>query len=520
MDNILKSVHKLSKIYNNLKYLDEYGSSVVIFIILMIILFIVHSYFYVMNNVQPIKNNWVKERCSPKVIPFAGIINKPDGKTVFDFTQENFTYCVQNILTQISGYAVEPIEFIVHSLQGIFNSISTDIQNVRSMFNNIRKNIQSISEEIMGRLINIVIPIQQVIIAMRDIFAKTQGIMTAGLYTLFGSYMTLQTLMGAIVQALVTILLIIAGTIFALMALLPIPIIGEIVVPIIAADTAIFIAIAIPTAIIASFVIDVLNIQVPAVPTLCFDKQTEFTMKDLSKKTIDNLEVGDILENNDVITAKIKVHTNNSEMFNLNNVIVSGCHTVLYQDKWIPVEKHPSAIKIEKYSEPYLYCLNTSSKKIIINNTIFCDWDELYGEKLDELMWTPSMIHNLMDGGFVNNTLISLKNGLKKKICDIKIGDILKNGEKVYGTVEINGSDLENQYIYNLGSMRSFEGGVNLNIVDKNKGYLSTLDMDNSCKKERSVKDSKLYHLLTDKKNFCVNNILFYDYNHCIDLFL
>jgi len=520
MDNILKSVHKLSKLYDNIKYLDEYGTSLVIFITLMIILFIIHSYFYVMTHLQPIKKNWLKERCSPKVLPFAGLINKPEGKSIVEFTEENFSYCLQNISTQISSFAVQPITFIVHTLQNIFSSISGDIQDIRSLFNNVRTNIQSISEEIMGRLINITVPIQQIIIGMRDMFAKIQGVFTAGLYTLFGSYMALQAMMGAIIQGLITILLMILATILTLVVLLPIPFIGEIIAPILAADVAIFIAISVPTAIIAAFVLEVLNVQVSPIPSLCFDKETVFTLKNGSKKTIEKLNVGDVLEKNEVVTAKIKVHTSDSVMYNLNNVIVSGCHTVLHENKWIRVENHPDALKIEKYLEPFLYCLNTSSKKIIVNETIFCDWDEIYGEKLDELIIESHEIHNFFDGGFVKETLVPMYNGSKKQISDIEIGDVLKGGSKVYGLVEINGSDFLKQYIYNLGNNNSFEGGVNLNMVEKNGGYFSTLDLNNSCKKERSIKDKKLYHLLVDKKSFYVNNTLFYDYNHCIDLFL
>jgi hypothetical protein len=313
----------------------------------------------------------------------------------------------------------------------------------------------------------------------------------------------------------------ILATILTLVVLLPIPFIGEIIAPILAADVAIFIAISIPTAIVAAFVLEVLNIQVSPIPSLCFDKETVFTLKNGSKKTIENLDVGDILEQNEVVTAKIKVHTSNSVMYNLNNVIVSGCHTVLHENKWIRVENHPEASKIEEYLEPFLYCLNTSSKKIIVNNTIFCDWDEIYGEKLDNLILESDLIHKFLDGGFVKETLIPMKNGLKKKISDVIIGDVLKGGSKVYGIVEINGSDLFNQYIYNLGNNNSFsfEGGVNLIMVMKDEGYFSTKDLNHFCKKERSLKDKKLYHLLVDKKTFFVNNTLFYDYNSCIDLF-
>lgn len=136
-------------------------------------------------------------------------------------------------------------------------------------------------------------------------------------------------------------------------------------------------------------------------------------------------------------------------------------------------------------------------------------------------MFETNIIHEFLDGGFVKDTLIPMKNGLKKKISDVVIGDVLKGGSKVYGIVEINGSDLFNQYIYNLGNNNSFsfEGGVNLNMVMENNGNFTTKDLNHFHKKERSVKDDKLYHLLVDKKSFYVKNTLFYDYNSCIDLF-
>ena len=122
------------------------------------------------------------------------------------------------------------------------------------MFNNVRTNLQSISEEIMGRLINIMAPLQEVIIVLRDLFGKIQGVMTAGLYTLFGSYMTLQTLFGAIIQALISILSMIAATIAILMV---IPFMQALA----AVDIGIFIAICIPTILLSVFAYDILKIQ-------------------------------------------------------------------------------------------------------------------------------------------------------------------------------------------------------------------------------------------------------------------
>ncbi len=93
--------NKINKLYEKLTYFDQYGLSVIIFILLTIVLIIVYFYSIVMLQIQPIKNDWQQQRCNPKVIPFAGLINKPNDKSISEFTQENFIYCTQNILTNM-----------------------------------------------------------------------------------------------------------------------------------------------------------------------------------------------------------------------------------------------------------------------------------------------------------------------------------------------------------------------------------------------------------------------------------
>jgi hypothetical protein len=141
---------------------------------------------------------------------------------------------------------------------------------------------------------------------------------------------------------------------------------------------------------------------------------------------------------------------------------------------------------------------------------------------IDDLIVNNLDIHRFLDGGFEKNTEIKLKNGVIKSIKHISIGDILENGERVYGYVEIDGSNLIERAIYNLAKNRFINGGSNLNICDKNMGFTSTLDLDKKYKQNKITSDcdNKLYHLLTDSKTFNINGIKFYDYNSCIDLFL
>ena len=527
MDN--PKFQNLKKMYENLTYFDQYGGSVLLFIIISIVIFLAVSYCFVMINSQPIIDDWPNQRCKPQIIPFAGLITHPEGVTASEYTSQNFTFCIQNILSDITGLMVSPLTFITNTIQMVVNSISVAIQNIRAMFDKIRTFAQAISEEIMGRIMNIMIPLQEIIISFKDLVGKIQGALTGGLFTLLGSYYTLKSLMGAIAQFIIIILIALAVMI-AIFWIIPFTWGFAI------ANTAIFIAIAIPMAIILAFMIDVLHVKTSlAVPSVkCFDKNTLFTMNDGSEKIISEIKVGDILSNNNEVTAIIKVETNGSSMYYLDGVYVSDSHKIFYYGKWISVYEHPDSIKLAEYNEPYLYCLNTSNKIIIIEEFIFSDWDEIDGEDFIEISNNQFIeinkekdIHTYLESGFDGSTPVILDNGKIINIKDICVGDTLQNGEKVYGIVEINGENINEQYKFILGENLVLEGGPNLVICDKKIEEITTLalpicsttDQKNS-KIELNKRHDKLYHLLTDTKTFQIGDIQFYDYNAAIDIFL
>ena len=52
----------INKIYDKSGFLEKYGGSLWISIIIGIIMFLAISYFQIMNNLQPIKADWVNQR--------------------------------------------------------------------------------------------------------------------------------------------------------------------------------------------------------------------------------------------------------------------------------------------------------------------------------------------------------------------------------------------------------------------------------------------------------------------------
>ena len=495
---------KIYESYNKLTYIDQYSGSILQLVIIMLILFLIVSYCQVMINVKPIQDNWPQERCKLKIMPFAGLINAPEGTSSNDYTSQNFSYCIQNILSTFAGYATEPITFATNMLQNLINEIKKSINSARAMFDKVRTEFQKVTGEIMGRIMNMMIPIQTMIIAMKDFFSKMQGTMAAGLYTVLGSFYTLQSLFGAIAEFIIIILVALAAIIIVLW-----------VIPVTwgaaASMTAVFLSIAIPMSIILAFMIEYLKVK-PSIglPTVkCFDENTKIKVIENSnviEKSIENIELGDVLYPNNRVTAKMKLLTHGSEMYNLKGIIVSDSHLVKHKDKWILVSHHPDAIKIASYNKKYLYCLNTTNKTIVINDYEFTDWDEI--TDLSELFCE---LNNGITSSSYNT--VNYTNNKCKNIKDVCPGDILEDNNIVYGVVEIESHNIP-LFEYNINN-RLISGSNNLCSPHIDKKLLDNLD-----KTKIKINNNKLYHLLTSSGLFRINNFTVYDYNYWIDNYM
>jgi hypothetical protein len=77
-------LQNIKKMYEKVTYFDQYGASLLLFIIITIVLFILISYCYVKINAQPIIDDWANQRCKINIIPFAGFITHPEGISAAD----------------------------------------------------------------------------------------------------------------------------------------------------------------------------------------------------------------------------------------------------------------------------------------------------------------------------------------------------------------------------------------------------------------------------------------------------
>lgn len=506
---------ELKKKFYRSGYSDKYGGSIfaTFFIFTTIILLII--YYQLMKNASDIRADWANQRCSPRVLPFAGQINAPPGKSAFDYTAENFTYCVNNIVEDTGKWALMPIQWIISIVINTMKIIMEAINKIRAYIASLRAMLLNIISQIYQKILTVLIPIQQIMITLLDLMGKLNGILQTTLGQAEGSYNVLASSVGAMHEFIVIILLILVAIIIPLWIL---PFTWGAA----AAMTAIFVAIMIPLAIIAIYMDIIFNLsgsRIPGVPG-CFDENTKIMTQDNKSVKIKDIEVGTKLYDGSTVTGKMKMSAYGNDMYNLNNIIVSENHRVLFKNKLIKAKNHPEAYKI-KYNKLFIYCLNTSSKYIIIDNYKFTDYDDLDKTEIKELKYMfnnfeKTDLHDKYEGGVGKDTSIKLLNGDTKYVNELNIYDKLSNGEVVLGLIEIDGNI--DKYKYHLHNLE-ITAGNNLSFYDSNLGIIRNIS--NSLIKEKITKNQdKLYSIVTNTGYFTINNYKFYDYNGVLDAFL
>jgi hypothetical protein len=514
MNNIRETFEDhFDKAYKKNGYLDKYGGSVIATAITLFIFFIVCSYFYVQTKIEPIRRNWNNERCSPTVMPFAGIINKPAGKTAAEFTSENFMQCTTQILTSVVSYFMKPLYFITGLLTKITKVLEKAVNMIRWVLAYLKFQLDKMFTLVIGRIVNVMVPVRIILIKLKDTLNKTVGVATSALYTVYGAYLAMKAFIGAFLMICIIALVVLVATIIILWIM-------PWTWPVAAVSTVFFLLIAIPVAIISGWMIHILDIQskkVPGKPN-CFDKNTLIHTKKGTTK-ICNIKTGTILKNGDKVTAVFKLAYDNLDIYKLDDIIVTGCHKV-FHNGWLDVKDHPNSKKIKDYKESAVFCLSTQSKRITINNSIFLDWDDLEPVdiiKLKNLKYLDnnsplSDIHKYLESGIDGNTIIELENGHSVKLKDIKLNDKLFYGERVTGLVQVDTKDICNIKKYKLGELEII-GGPNIHFKDSVLGNFNTIKIQ----ADTVDKPDKIYHLLTDTGYFNIGRYKLRDYNSAIE---
>ena len=105
--------------------------------------------------------------------------------------------------------------------------------------------------------------------------------------------------------------------------------------------------------------------------TFCFDPNTLIQMADGSEKKIKEIQLGDQTKGGEV-TGVFQFKASD-EIHDYKGVVVAGSHYVKEDGKFIMVQDSPISVKIDKI--PVVYSLDTTGRRIFINDIEFADYN-------------------------------------------------------------------------------------------------------------------------------------------------
>lgn len=351
----------------------------------------------------PYNAEWEKNMCKtpyiikafvpgmhPKGISGPGVINK----------------CMQRMNENIFNKLIAPIKQILDTFKDVIDSIKKQLASIREAIMSMQKVVFATFDKVFRKLYESFKLIAWLVKRIMTIFIKIFKVYVSIFKIFYGLYLFLSSIRNLIMQ-------IIGGIQKAIKSI--------------------------------TGTIDSIKSSLG----FCFGKNTFVVMDNDELIEIPYLRIGDKLKNGGRVTAIYKFDTRYATMYELNNDIVDGGHTVLFNGKYIFVNQHPYAQQINNYKHEYIYCVDTEMHKIMTNNNYYLDYIELNNHntifstyyKLKWFEWYCNDGHfNERDAYDMEQymlvhpeTKIRMENNTYKMIKDIMINDTVLYGGKVVG---------------------------------------------------------------------------------------
>ena len=293
---------------------SDVGGTILIIVVVFVLILL--NFLYIMK--AQIQKNWVKYRCNPIVIPFAGLFGKN--------SMQNFTYCIQEIQKNYMSFIMAPTHFNLQTITAGGQKMADGLNNIVKYISSLRSMFGNITSGIFGVFMNIIIEFQRLLIGVGDLTGKLMGLVTTLLYLIQGTIYTANSTWSGPVGSAVRTLCFSGNTKVKLQ-------------------------------------------------NGTYKKFKDIALGDILRNGI---EVRGVLQLKNWDDANPK---NEEWFYSLPNgedgdaILVTGKHLIKYKERYIYVKDHPEA-KLTQYKEDIVHCLVTSNNTIPIGDYTFWDWED------------------------------------------------------------------------------------------------------------------------------------------------
>ena len=328
------------------------------------------------GNYEEVKANWGKYKSNLMYL-FAAPLFKPDDdpRSATQFAIDSFNEVVGDYIKTTMRIFLDPLFSIFRLFLNGADEMLGGILNMRSILARMWESWNGVTQIFFHRFAATLGAAQRTFLklyeAMRRVYATAISSLYTGLSTIYAIMSSLDLLVNIAIAALIVIISMMFFFWFVLWPVIPIAIAA------------------------VAFISDTSSgggvSGMGSVLSGCFAAGTFVALSDGRKITIEDLCIGDVLHGGATVTGTMVFENTTDDVFELDGIVVSGCHLVYGELYPISVKDHPRARRLTNFNEP-VFCLITSNRRIPIvsplNNIIqFGDWEELPDDLVAQTRW-------------------------------------------------------------------------------------------------------------------------------------
>ncbi len=203
----------IEDLYKNRGYFSMYGGDLCIAILIILITIGITSYSTYQSLLLQIQTNWNDNRCNPIYMPFAGLIMPQPGMTTGDNTIQNFSYCVKQDASMVFSIVMMPLEFAMYMVIDFIDVTMEAIMAFMQLMQWLKDQLGLIAASIYVQLLNLIIPLMEITVHVRDALAKINGVAVTSLFVTM-------TIYNSTVSGIINIMTIITDLLIALISVI------------------------------------------------------------------------------------------------------------------------------------------------------------------------------------------------------------------------------------------------------------------------------------------------------------
>jgi hypothetical protein len=199
---------RVSKMYKKESFIEKYTKDMVVTTVLFLAVLSGVAYFIADANMSYVRKSWKSYRCNPLVMPVAGFINAPQNMDKSEYTSQNFNFCASEMFKVVFYNVILVFYYMVEVVTNIFKQSLESVHQFRLFLVNLKTQFLKFVIETVESIVNFIIPFINILIKLKDMMRKMEGVFLSIIYMLGGAYLALKSLFGTILTLCIIIIVV------------------------------------------------------------------------------------------------------------------------------------------------------------------------------------------------------------------------------------------------------------------------------------------------------------------------